>query len=222
MYPKLRVYTRTNARNADYSPNLTNNAATSARTPRTAGQCQCQWATMSSPCPLSRFYYWYPIDYSPSPLYCYLFRRSVSRVMCSAHCTAQPREISRLTPISFHCTYCTKTVNAWATVFLPMCPYIIRVHCCLRDVSPSMWCHDIDSSIMDFIMYTNKPKKMHCNALLFVCVFITLQYSIHTVSNQCMIWLGIRVRFAANMTILLLKIHMKLYCYYGAELWWFP
>ena len=24
-----------------------------------------------------RFYYWYPIDYSPSPLYCYLFRRSV-------------------------------------------------------------------------------------------------------------------------------------------------
>ena len=24
-----------------------------------------------------RFYFWYPIDYSPSPLYCYLFRRSV-------------------------------------------------------------------------------------------------------------------------------------------------
>ena len=42
--------------------------------------------------------------------------------------TAQPGEISRLTPISFHCTYCTKTVNAWATVFLPMLPYIITVH----------------------------------------------------------------------------------------------
>ena len=22
-----------------------------------------------------RFYYWYPIDYSPKPMYCYLFRR---------------------------------------------------------------------------------------------------------------------------------------------------
>ena len=28
--------------------------------------------------PDCRFYYWYPIDYSPSPLYCYLFRRWVS------------------------------------------------------------------------------------------------------------------------------------------------
>ena len=27
--------------------------------------------------PDCRFYYWYPIDYSPKPLYCYLFRRSV-------------------------------------------------------------------------------------------------------------------------------------------------
>ena len=80
--------------------------------------------------------------------------------LLTAHCTAQPREISRLTPISFHCTYCTKTVNAWATVFLPMLPYIIRVHCCFRDVSLSMWYHAIDST-MDFIMYTNKPKKMH-------------------------------------------------------------
>ena len=82
------------------------------------------------PCP--RFYYWYPIDYSPSPLYCYLFRRSVSRVRCAlltAHCTAQPREISRLTPISFHCTYCTKTVNAWAIVFLPMLPTLPRWVC---------------------------------------------------------------------------------------------
>ena len=26
--------------------------------------------------PDCRFYFWYPIDYSPSPLYCYLFRRS--------------------------------------------------------------------------------------------------------------------------------------------------
>ena len=59
-----------------------------------------------------------------------------------------------------------------------MCPYIIRVHCCLRDVSLSMWCHD--SSTMDFIMYTNKPMKMQCNALLLACVFITLQYSMHT------------------------------------------
>ena len=25
--------------------------------------------------PDCRFYFWYPIDYSPSPLYCYLFRR---------------------------------------------------------------------------------------------------------------------------------------------------
>ena len=46
-----------------------------------------------------------------------------------------------------------------------------------------------------------------------MCVY-HLQYSIHTVSAHDMI----RVRFAANMTILLLKIHMKLYCYYGAEL----
>ena len=42
IYPKIRVWTRTNTRYADCSPNLTSNAATSARTPRTAGQCQCQ------------------------------------------------------------------------------------------------------------------------------------------------------------------------------------
>ena len=63
-----------------------------------------------------------------------------------------------------------------------MLPYIITVHLLLGWICAYAM-YDIDST-MDFIMYTKKPKKMHCNsnALLFVCVFITLQYSIHTVS----------------------------------------
>ena len=26
-----------------------------------------------------RYYYWYPIDYSPAPLYCYLFQQCAAR-----------------------------------------------------------------------------------------------------------------------------------------------
>ena len=41
------------------------------------GECR----TICEDTPDCRFYFWYPIDYSPSPLYCYLFRRSVEIVL---------------------------------------------------------------------------------------------------------------------------------------------
>ena len=88
----------------DSSPNRMVSVAPSARTPPTAGQCSvvsgqdtsCAQCAVTRPVKVAdctpdhintkrhffwtffyRFYYWYPIDYSPSPLYCYLFRRSV-------------------------------------------------------------------------------------------------------------------------------------------------